>query len=255
MKISHPIRTVRSVAAFALTAISANATTLSFQEGVANAGGAYAGTADTWIASASGSGSGDETDTNYGSGSTFKVEDDPAQSDGQGLMRFDNIFGNGAGQISLGSTITGATLSITTQDGGFAAVPSSPSVHQMLIGWDEGSVSWDTYDTSAGGADGGMLPGVEYSSTADDGGGENLGNGDVGTWDVTAALAAWSAGGTNNGWAFIGTTNNGWDAYTSEFGTVGSRPLLTIDFTPVPEPTTTALLGLGGLALIFRRRK
>jgi hypothetical protein len=27
------------------------------------------------------------------------------------------------------------------------------------------------------------------------------------------------------------------------------------DVTPVPEPTTTALLGLGGLALILRRRK
>ena len=27
------------------------------------------------------------------------------------------------------------------------------------------------------------------------------------------------------------------------------------DITPVPEPSTTALLGLGGLALILRRRK
>ena len=27
------------------------------------------------------------------------------------------------------------------------------------------------------------------------------------------------------------------------------------DFTPVPEPSSTALLGLGGLALILRRRK
>jgi hypothetical protein len=30
---------------------------------------------------------------------------------------------------------------------------------------------------------------------------------------------------------------------------------LTITGTAVPEPTTTALLGLGGLALILRRRK
>ena len=29
----------------------------------------------------------------------------------------------------------------------------------------------------------------------------------------------------------------------------------TVGITPVPEPTTTALLGLGGLALILRRRK
>ncbi|MGB0992913.1 MAG: PEP-CTERM sorting domain-containing protein [Akkermansiaceae bacterium] len=30
---------------------------------------------------------------------------------------------------------------------------------------------------------------------------------------------------------------------------------LTVQYTPVPEPSSTALLGLGGLALILRRRK
>jgi hypothetical protein len=30
---------------------------------------------------------------------------------------------------------------------------------------------------------------------------------------------------------------------------------IQFDGTAVPEPTTTALLGLGGLALIMRRRK
>ena len=30
---------------------------------------------------------------------------------------------------------------------------------------------------------------------------------------------------------------------------------LSFDYTPVPEPSSTALLGLGGLALILRRRK
>ena len=41
------------------------------------------------------------------------------------------------------------------------------------------------------------------------------------------------------------TGDNGWMGFDT----------ITADFTAVPEPTTTALLGLGGLALILRRRK
>lgn len=241
-----------SLAAAVGCCASANAA-ITFQDGL----NGYAGTADTWIASgvAVTDNTSDETDANYEGNTSLKVEDDPSQSDGQGLIRFDSIFGGGPNQIALGSTITSATLSMTTDTTSNANVPSSPSLHEMLISWDAGTVTWDTYDTSALGVGGGMLAGVEYTGTAVDGGGENLANGQVGTWDVTSSLQAWSAGGTNNGWAFIGNTNNGWDARTSEFATAGSRPLLTIEFTPVPEPTTTALLGLGGLALIFRRRK
>ncbi len=133
----------------------------------------------------------------------------------------------------------------------------------MLVGWSQSTVSWDTFDASAPlntsddfgtYARGITVASSNYNNTADDLGGDSLAKGAVGTWDVTASLQAWSAGAANNGWAFIGTTDNGWDAYTSEFATVGSRPVLSGTFTPVPEPTTTALLGLGGLALILRRR-
>jgi hypothetical protein len=41
-----------------------------------------------------------------------------------------------------------------------------------------------------------------------------------------------------------------------EIGVSGSNPTLNgFQLTAVPEPTTTALLGLGGIALILRRRK
>ncbi len=110
-------------------AVSTTEAAFTFQNGV----NGYSSTADTWIAIAGGSGSGDETGTNYGGNTSLKVEVDPNQSNGQGLIRFDSIFGNGPGQIALGSTITSATLSMTTVDGGFAAVPSSPSIHRMQV--------------------------------------------------------------------------------------------------------------------------
>ncbi len=203
---------------------------VSFQNGV----NSYTGTADSWIATASSTGSGDETGTNYGSDTSLKVETD--QSNGQGMIRFDAIFGNGPGQIPLGSTITSATLSIKTLDGGFAATPSSPAVHRMLVAWDESAVTWNSM------VNGIQADGTDTLALADDVGGDNLANGDVGSWDVTASVQAWSSGNTNNGWALLGTTGNGWDASTSESGTVADRPVLSIEFS-TPQAGAPTLLG------------
>lgn len=43
--------------------------------------------------------------------------------------------------------------------------------------------------------------------------------------------------------------------FRSSFDDSANTDSVFVDATPVPEPTTTALLGLGGLALILRRRK
>jgi hypothetical protein len=65
-------------------------------------------------------------------------------------------------------------------------------------------------------------------------------------------------------WGENANTNyNGGQSYTSGPNGLGSATLnlanndriFLLDMTSIPEPTTTALLGLGGLALILRRRK
>ena len=225
LKISYHLRIARAIGLLGLLLPAMHCIhgeTRTFREGEDNGYGAYSGTADTYIAIAGSSGAGDETGTNYGTSSILKIEDDPGQSNGQGLIRFDTIFGAGAGQIPPGATITSATLSFTTVDGGFAGTTSSPSVHRMLVAWDEDSVTWDAL---TGGVD---ADGTDAAATADDSGGSNLDNGEVGTWDVQATVQAWSGGATNHGFALLGTTQNAWDAVSSEAGTVADRPSLVV---------------------------
>ena len=66
----------------------------------------YAGTTDTYIESAN-------PDAAHGvAPNTTLVADGSPLS--QGLIRFDNLFGAGAGQVPLGATILSAKLSILT---------------------------------------------------------------------------------------------------------------------------------------------
>jgi hypothetical protein len=44
-------------------------------------------------------------------------------------------------------------------------------------------------------------------------------------------------------------------SHSTEYADAALHPQLIVNYTAIPEPSTTALLGLGGLALILRRRK
>ncbi len=59
-------------------------------------------------------------------------------------------------------------------------------------------------------------------------------------------------------YAFNGISVNGSDQIVISFDAGSStnvQHINAIELTAVPEPSSTALLGLGGLALILRRRK
>lgn len=244
-------------AALGLAAPVFASTTLTFQEGV----NGYAGTQDTMIrsnVSAAGSGqsgNGDSTSLNFGSLDFISVDGDdgsPGSKPNQGLIRFDNLFGNGVGQIKAGDTILSATLKLQMFDPG-----SGFAVHDMLIDWTENAVTWNSVTS-------GIQPnGVEAVSSAlasfgANNSSENMAIGQL-TIDVTNSLLAMqNATLSGYGWLLnpFASGTNGIDIRTSEYAVLGERPMLSVEIAPVPEVDTWAMMmcGLGLLGLRLRRK-
>ncbi|MCD8499405.1 MAG: DNRLRE domain-containing protein [Clostridiales bacterium] len=154
-------------------------TDLVFQDGL----NGYAGTRDTYIRSDSAA-----QGTSYGSDADISIDGDdgsPGSAPNQGLIRFDDIFGEGLYQIPVGSTITNATLTLTVFDPG-----SGMTVHRMLVDWLESS----TWNSLVGGV---QTDDVEAGSAALVSIGANDGNTNVAVGelnlDVTTAVQAWYA--------------------------------------------------------------
>src|SRR5262245_61762150 len=88
------------------TAGPVGAQTRTFRNGV----GGYTGTQDAEI--------NDTVTTPIGGGTAPQITfDEDRNGVVRSLIRFDNIFGTGAGQIPLGSTINSATLNLTIFEG------------------------------------------------------------------------------------------------------------------------------------------
>ncbi|MGF1582846.1 MAG: DNRLRE domain-containing protein, partial [Gemmataceae bacterium] len=182
----------------------------------------YTGTADTQLLE------GDAT-TPRGSDNGILVDFDPGSINGHGLVRFDDIIGNAANQIPVGSTVFSAELvlhTFNTGDGG--------TFHRMVSAWDEATATWDSF---SGGiqADGSEAAVAFNSQAGNDTGSPNVPT-QSGSYDVTADIQAWANGETNNGWAFLPYQDrtDGWEFYTSDFADLGARPLLRVTLSNRP---------------------
>lgn len=229
---------ITTLAAAALTmGAAAQAQTVLFQQGL----NGYSGQFDTNLR-------GEEPDVAFGSAEEISIDGSDGGFPSQGLLRFDNLFGNGPGQIGSGFVVVSATLTLNITSAG-----SGIRFHEMLQGWNAATITWDS---AVGGI---QADGVEAASNplislgANDSAG-NISEGPL-VIDFTNAVQRLRAGtGGTLGWALLpwlpdGT--NGVDFYSADWQEVADRPLLTVQIAPVPEPGTWALW-LAGLAVVAR---
>ena len=162
--------------------------------------------------------------------------------DTQGLIRFDEIFGDGVGQIPEGATILGAELTLHTSLAGNAQTSGPYGVSGLLEPFDELTVYEDFeanldsepfsrgawwQDESATRPVGGF--GFQLPGTPD-------------TANVTPLVQAWSDGSLNNNGFVIQAgrneidadrinTSDGWSIRTTGFPTASTRPMLEVEYT------------------------
>ncbi len=192
-----------------LYASNVHAVTVTFQQGVSG----YTGTVDTFLHA------GSPTADNSAAATLVCDGPPPAADERQILLRFDNIIGNGAGQIPAGATINSATLTVNITN------PSATgaSLHRMLQTW-AATNHWNTWVSGI------QANGVEAASTADV---SSLYNGSTPALfniDVTTSVAAWAAGASNFGWAWLNNGDDSWQFDSAEGATSTNRPKLSVTY-------------------------
>jgi hypothetical protein len=159
------------------------------------------------------------------------------------LMRYDNLFGAGAGQIPLGSKITSAKLTLTTGDGGNAQSNGPYGIAQLLKPFDA-STTWNS-EMALGGGAGATFAGGQNARPLDNGfrgpmaaSSPSLTSQSVA--DMTRMVQNWSNGETNHGFVIRSGTTDGWEVFTSGVATNTSfRPKLEVMYDPTPQPASS----------------
>jgi hypothetical protein len=205
-----------------------------FQQGVDYGQGVYAGAGDIQLAE-------NQPDSPLPIGANpvtegLLVDWDGGTANSQVLLRFDNLFGDAAGQIPLGATIVSARLVLHTKNGGDGA-----TLHRMLTDWNPDTETWNSFGNGVVPRNG--IPAVQ----ADDAEARIAWDSQIGVAaansdpaanptliGVTTDIQAWANGAANFGWVFRGwdTRADGWAFAASENADPSQRPKLEVEWIP-----------------------
>lgn len=182
---------------------------LNFQQGAVNNGVTYTGAVDTMLQQAA-------PTANNSTAVTLNLSNANSPNNSQALLRFDNIFGSGAGQIPAGAKIISAFVHLTVTAGGHM-----PSFHRMLQTWS----ATDTWNSRTGGI---SRDGVEAENTplAPD----SYQNPGTFRFVATPHLKLWQAGTPNYGWLIENMRELVLSFASSDNATLANRPKLIVTY-------------------------
>jgi hypothetical protein len=178
------------------------------------------------------------------------------------LMRFDSIFGSGAGQIPSNAFIIDASLQLSSNNTGSADSPGPFGVAGLLQSFTSTTIYSDfdasggTDITAFGGnrgpwfANGKSLRPIAAYGKVGEAGTTSFEAATTYSAKITPLVRAWANQSiTNNGFAiqtgFTGT-NNAWGIRTSGYADAAARPKLSVTYTTDPVTSTTFRQGDGG---------
>lgn len=163
--------------------------------------------------------------------------------------------------LLAGATINSVTLTLTiaSDDSGTSAnLIDTVNLHQLSASFTNDDVSW----TSRNGTDTWATPGGDFGGVLDsaDGNSSLVDTGDL--FNFSGASLTSAGEGAVGGSLYLIAALATEDATRSVFRFAAEnnpdealRPVLTIDYTAVPEPSGALLMGLAGLLGVLRRRR
>ena len=187
----------------------------------------YAACRDTFITS-------DQPAVNFATAQDLSVDGDYGTATGlqpaQSLVRFDNLFGNGAGQVPANAIILSAKLILVTGPTASNETLNRVAIHRMIADWTD-TATWNSL------VNGVATDGVEASVTATFTHYPNVLNIPA-IFDVSADIEAWRTGAANHGWLLNPDTAGGTDGWIFKSSETTSdvtlRPTIEIAYT-LPE--------------------
>jgi VCBS repeat-containing protein len=195
---------------------SPTAVSVTFQQGA----NGYFGAVDTILKE-------NKATLSFGDAAVLRSALDGAK-DSDALLRFDQLFGTGPGQIPVGAQIVSATLQLQVT----GASTAGGTLNRMLVGWNNSS-TWNSLGSGV------QTDGIEATSSGATVGAVALGNR---VFNVTDSLVAWNAAGStsaqhnaaNLGWVFNPTSADPWEFSSSDGA---AKPVLTITYAMGSVPS------------------
>ena len=157
-------------------------------------------------------------DTNAGTAVNINV--DGSNPHAHAVIKFLNVFGDGAGQVPLGSTIISATLGINCTNPG-----NMMNLYRLTQNWNEDEVTWNNASSGELWADSGADGPISNAGFAIDGDCTSAG---WRTMDITQFVQEWSDGAANRG--IVLTDSGGTDGVDFDSSESANPPVLTITF-------------------------